>query len=260
MKDKSNPNQSTSFLREVQIEYLIHELKSPITIVETGLRSLLEKKERYGTLSAKQEKTLNRALRNSKKMREMLNNLLEVGRSEAGCFESCRFQPVKVMQKVLEETLDALPEKDEDLLIESKDLSEHLKRSGIHFDISSNGSSTEIYQDVIKFRQIFGNLIRNALYHRKEQITVRVQQDDECLLVDVIDDGPGVKPEHRDMIFKRYVHPGACSVLDRRGHGLGLAGSLIMARYLGGDIKLISKRGKGATFRLILPISFECKT
>jgi signal transduction histidine kinase len=40
----------------------------------------------------------------------------------------------------------------------------------------------------------------------------------------------------------------------RRGHGLGLAGALILARTLGGDIKIQSELGKGATFRLNLPL------
>jgi len=260
MEDKSNPNPSASFLREVQIEYLIHELKNPITIVETGLRSLLEKRQRYGTLSPKQEKMLNRTLRNAKKMREMLNDLLEVGRSEAGCFESCRFHPVQIMQEVLWETIEALPEEALNMPTEPEFSSQDWQRHGIYLDISSDASDTEMFQDEIKFRQIFGNLIRNAFYHRKERITVRVQKDGECLLIDVIDDGPGVKPEHRDMIFKRYAQPDACSISDRRGHGLGLAGSLILARCLGGDIKLMSAKGKGTTFHLILPIIFEYTT
>jgi signal transduction histidine kinase len=260
MDNKSNPNQSASFLREVQIEYLIHELKNPVSIVETGLQLLLEKREHYGELSLKQEKTLNRSLKNAKKMREMLNDLLEIGRSEAGCFESCKFQPVQIIQMALEETVDALPEQDKDSSESSNNLLEQLQRFGIHLDVSSEVSDMELYQDAVKFRQIFGNLIKNALHHRKKQIIVRVQKKDDSLLVDVVDDGPGVKPEHHEMIFKRYAQPDTCSMLDRSGHGLGLAGSRILANCLGGDIKIIRKKGKGATFRLILPLSFECKT
>ena len=260
MGNKSNPNQSASFLREVQIEYLIHELKNPVSIVETGLRSLLEKRERYGELSPKQERTLNRTLKNAKKMREMLSDLLEIGRSEAGCFESCEFQPIHMIQTVLEEFVDALPEQDTDSSEKPHSLLEKLQRYGIYLDVSSEVSDTELYQDAIKFRQIFGNLIKNALHHRKEQITVRVQKEGDSILIDVIDDGPGVKPEHHEMIFQRYAQPDACSMLERRGHGLGLAGSRILANCLGGDIQLISKKGTGATFRIILPMSFECKT
>ena len=41
------------------------------------------------------------------------------------------------------------------------------------------------------------------------------------------------------------------------GHGLGLAGALILARCLGGDINIVSQKGQGATFRLTLPLKLE---
>ena len=95
-----------SFFREIQVEFLIHELKDPIAIIETGARTLLEKKEKYGALTARQEKTLSRVLRNTRKAQEMLQDLLEVGRSEAGGFFCCRFQASKVVYEVLLQALE----------------------------------------------------------------------------------------------------------------------------------------------------------
>jgi signal transduction histidine kinase len=46
-------------------------------------------------------------------------------------------------------------------------------------------------------------------------------------------------------------------MVERKGHGIGLAGSLIMARSLGGDIEVSSRKGEGATFRLTLPLQLE---
>ena len=92
MAKRTNINEKSPFLRELQIEYLIHELKGPVSVIETGLRRILEKQQNYGPVSSRQEKTLLRTLRNTKKVREMLNDLLEIGRSEAGCFESCQFR------------------------------------------------------------------------------------------------------------------------------------------------------------------------
>ena len=48
------------FFRELEIQFLIHELKDPIAIIETGLRTLLEKREKFGPLSPKHENTLKR--------------------------------------------------------------------------------------------------------------------------------------------------------------------------------------------------------
>jgi signal transduction histidine kinase len=56
------------------------------------------------------------------------------------------------------------------------------------------------------------------------------------------------------MVFKRYAQVKACSIVPRKGHGLGLAGANIISRCLGGSLKLESEKGKGATFRLKIPI------
>ncbi|UCE53212.1 MAG: hypothetical protein JSV31_28805, partial [Desulfobacterales bacterium] len=97
-----------SFFRDVEIEFLIHELKDPMSIIETGLRTLLERQDKYGSLSPRQQKTLKRTLRNSKKARQMLNNLLEIGRSEAGCFICCRFQPAQSAYQALMDSLETV--------------------------------------------------------------------------------------------------------------------------------------------------------
>ena len=96
------------FFRELEIQFLIHELKDPIAIIETGLRTLLEKRERFGPLSPKQETTLKRTLRNTKKTRSMLNNLLEIGRSQSGCFVCSHFQPAKSVFQIMKEALEIM--------------------------------------------------------------------------------------------------------------------------------------------------------
>jgi len=252
-----------SFFREIQIEFLIHELKGPVSVIETGLRTLLEKQEKFGPLSSKQERTLQRALKNAKKTREMINGLLEIGRSEAGCFLCCRFQPGKAVRDVLIEELETLAIGLETLTIgtissaKSDGQIQDLVPYGVFLNIDAQTASAEMLQDETKFRQIFGNLIKNALRHRKTRIDIRVSQENNRLVVDVSDDGPGVNPEDHELIFKRYVQANQGATLNRTGHGLGLAGALIMARSLGGDIRLKSEAGKGATFRLILPMTMD---
>lgn len=255
---KLDPSQH--FFREVEVEFLIHELKDPLSIIQTGTRTLLEKRDKFGALSSRQEKTLNRILRNSNKARAMLNSLLETGRSEAGSFFYCHFQPAKAAYVIL---MDALGTIGGDLCEELGACSEQteglelLSNHGIHFDIAPQVASVQMYQDETKFAQIIGNLIKNALHHRKERVEIKVDIRKDHLIVDVIDDGPGIDPEHHQVIFQRYKQVRESSQSERRGHGLGLAGALIMAKSLGGDIELKSKKGKGATFRLILPVSLE---
>ena len=249
-----------NFFRDVEIEFLIHELKDPLAIIETGLRTLLERQDKYGSLAPPQERTLKRTLRNSKKAREMLNNLLEIGRSEAGCFISCRFRPVRSVYQALIDSLETVAgsifEEFKNYDSETEAM-EFLAKSGVLFEVDLQAVNVEMVQDEVKFRQIIGNLIKNALHHRKKQIEIKVGLDQEQLVADVTDDGPGIDPEHHDLIFKRYAQVNECSIVPRKGHGLGLAGALILARTLGGDIKIHSELGKGATFRLTLPLNLN---
>ena len=248
------------FLRELQIEFLIHEMKDPFSVIETGVRTLLEKKERFGALSPRQEKTLIRILRNTRRAQGMLNDLLEIGRSEAGCFLCCKFHPTDTIYDVLMDALEAVlgcVSESEVKRGEQHHLIEFLSHYGILLDIAPPMFHLEMYQDEIKFRQIVGNLIKNALHHRDERIEIRMAGEKELLFIEVTDDGPGIEPEHHQMIFQRYTRINDRDVPNRRGHGLGLAGALISARSIGGDIEVKSKRGIGATFRLILPITLK---
>jgi signal transduction histidine kinase len=268
MSQAQNSNQDLSttldtqdqFFREIDIQFLIHELKDPIAIIETGLRTLLEKKEKFGSLSPKQENTLKRTLRNTKKARDMLGNLLEIGRSETGCFICSNFQPASSVYQAMKDALEIMtgPLSDEIGKYKAeKDARKLLSQNGIFFEVSSVAANAEMHQDEIKFRQIVGNLFKNALHHRHSQVKVMMDIENESLSLAVSDDGPGVDPEHQEMIFKRYAQVKECSIVPRKGHGLGLAGALILARCLGGDIKIDSRKGEGATFKFTLPLQLE---
>ncbi len=252
---------SEHFFREIEIQFLIHEMKSPIAIVETGLRTLLEKQDRFGPLSERQQKILMRSLRNVVKAREMLNGLLEVGRSEAGVYCCVSFDPVPMLLEVLLEALEGRLAPDAEPLAQVEnpaDLQRLLEKEGVFFRFTRRVHQIRMCQDETRFRQIVGNLFKNALHHRKSRIDIHVDATDAHLIVEVADDGPGIDPKHHDLIFKRYMQVTDDPLkLSRKGHGLGLAGALIMARSLDGDIRVKSEKGHGATFSLSLPIVFQ---
>ena len=258
-KDDVQPTgeKAEQFFRDIEIEFLVHELKDPIAIIETGLRTLLERQDKFGALSARQESTLKRTLRNSKKARELLHNLLEIGRSESGCFIGERFQPAESAFQALKDALETQAwnvfEKFGTYDNQTKAL-EFLEDSGISFRVSPAVDGLEMFQDEVKFRQIIGNLIKNALHHCNERVGIRLELDGENLVIAVSDDGPGIEPENHDMVFQRYAQVKECSIVPRKGHGLGLAGANIISRCLGGGLELESEAGKGATFRLTIPL------
>ena len=254
-----DPAPAGDFVGAIDIEFLIHELKDPLSVIETAVRMLLEKTDKYGPLTARQVKTLQRALRSSKKARGMLGDLLEVGRSDAGHIECCTFDPAAVVDDVL---MDALESADAELwekIQETDRIDDRevlMDRRGIRLTRSEAVHCVRLCQDETKFRQIVGNLIKNALHHRRRQIEVDLDCRGERLIVNVNDDGPVVEKGNRELIFERYTRIKTSGVVSRPGHGLGLAGARTLARHLGGDITVSTHRGIGANFCLTLPLTF----
>ncbi len=249
-----------SFFRDVNVEFLIHELKGPLSVIDTALHMLLEKRDKYGPLSGRQEKTLQRARRNAVKASNLLADLLEVGRSDAGCFQCTRFHPADVLDDVLLEAMEPFNTDLWESLQETgvgSQRSAMLARHGIHVNCSNAARTAVVCQDEAKFRQIVGNLVQNALRHRRSRLDVGLDCQETHLIVEVIDDGPGVEKENRELIFQRYTRLEACVMLSRTGHGLGLAGARILARRLGGDIMVKRHQGAGACFCLTLPLHFS---
>jgi signal transduction histidine kinase len=251
---------AVGFFQEISIEYLIHELKDPISIIEVGLRNLLEREEKFGPLNPKQVNTLKRSLRNTRKAWALLNDLLEVGRSQSGCLVCRRFAPLAAVRQALKDALETMtgPAAEEigKYQVESE-LIKLLTTHGIYVQESAEVAAAEMFQDETKFRQISGNLFKNALHHRRQRMDVSMTVEGQRFILSVKDDGPGVDPELHEFIFQRYAQVKTCELVERRGHGLGLAGSLIMARSLGGDIIVASRKGQGATFQLILPLQLN---
>jgi len=170
-RGRQSREQGRGFFDGLSVEFLIHELKDPISIIETGARAMLERQDKYGALTPKQEKTLKRMLRNTRKTRSMLYDMLEVGRSESGVCLTCRFQPVAALQTALMDALDTLPVGVPETVRNSDRSAEivgFFADMGIRLDVSDDVHHLEILEDEIKFRQIVGNLIKNALHHRKK--------------------------------------------------------------------------------------------
>ncbi|MGD9973670.1 MAG: sensor histidine kinase [Desulfatirhabdiaceae bacterium] len=257
-KNSDHLSDQGRFFREMQIELLIHDLKDPVSVIETGVRTLLERRETNGPLSAKQEKTLRRVLRNAQKTRSMMYSLLEIGRSQAGCLNCMSFCPGEAVFESLVEAVETQCPAIHDQLLAVKDRCDQMRilaAEGILLEIDPDTASLEILQDRIKFSQIVGNLIKNALYYRKKKLRIDVSKKDRQLIVNVQDDGPGIDSEHHEAVFQRYTQVKTPEKLSRTGHGLGLAGARIMARCMNGDVSVFSNKGNGAVFRMVLPVS-----
>lgn len=247
------------FFRQVNVEFLVHELKDPITVIEAGVRMLLDKEAPDAPLTNMQRRTLDRILRNARKSRGMLTELLEVGRAQSACFHCRPFQPYQAVRRILLQAIEATDPVLHDELKTSRDEAAQLNvlaSRGIRFDASAAAQALTIEQDDIKFCQIAGNLIKNGLYYRRRHLLLHLAIQHERVSLSVRDDGPGIAPSHQEAVFQRYKQVTPHASLARGGHGLGLAISRILARSLGGDVIVESELGLGALFRFIMPAAF----
>jgi two-component system OmpR family sensor kinase len=247
---------SDDFFRALDTQLLVHELKGPLILIEAATRTLIEQTARLGPLTKRQERALKRILRGALRGRRLVNQLLEIGRAESAEFSLVSFDAAEAVLKVLIESIES---SDAELAARLSDASgggAHLAllaQVGITLKIAAGIDQVRVFQDPVKFDLIVSNLIQNALHFRRQSLEIVVDREGGDLIIAVQDDGPGIPPEHHAAVFERYkqlpIHDG----FERKGHGLGLAGALILARRLGGDISLDSAPGQGATFRFRIP-------
>jgi signal transduction histidine kinase len=99
--------------------------------------------------------------------------------------------------------------------------------------------------------RIVANLLGNALEHGEPPVEVRIAHDGSGALVEVVDAGPGIAPEHLEHVFDRFYRADAAR--SGPGTGLGLAIARENARLLGGDVEVRSAIGEGTRFTLTVP-------
>jgi signal transduction histidine kinase len=117
----------------------------------------------------------------------------------------------------------------------------------------SYGTLPPVWGSAGQLRQVFVNLLVNALQSVGQVGTVRVETtlDGERAVVRVRDDGTGILPEHRDRLFDPFFTTKPAG----EGTGLGLYVSHEIVRGHGGEIIVVSSPGKGATFEVRLPLA-----
>jgi two-component system, OmpR family, sensor kinase len=259
MEQRNKPEAATG-RNKIRIDLLVHDLKVPLAVVEAGVSTLLNRQEKYGPLTDKQEKVLVRALRNTKITQALVNDALELGRSRAGVINVSRFKVSYWVEQSLMEIFDLVDFGISEDIKKCSDLAglkEALREKGIALVVDEDLWCEEVCLDEPKMRQIFRNLLSNALKYRKDRVEVHVEKRGDRLNLSVKDDGEGIPSAFHNRIFECYFQLDSVESCPVRGHGLGLAGVLVLVEDLGGHLLLESDAGRGATFSVELPFLLE---
>jgi two-component system OmpR family sensor kinase len=110
--------------------------------------------------------------------------------------------------------------------------------------------------DEPRLRQILGNLMANALHHTPAgtPVTVRLSHRPRLAVVEVADEGPGLDEEDAKRVFERFYRADPSRHRGSGGSGLGLSIVAALTAAHGGSVELDTAPGRGATFRVLLPL------
>ena len=258
MTNEAEPGQGSERKRNrIKVDLLIHDLKVPLAVIEAGVLSLLTRTEKYGALTEKQVKVLTRALRNTKVTQTLVSDALELGRSRAGIMNICRCRLAELIEEALIEVFDLSSESLSDDIKTSADfpgLCRVLQGHGLYLKMAENLWRREVNIDPTKVRQILRNLLTNAMKYRKQRVELEVGESDGMLTLAVKDDGEGIPAPYHQQIFECYFQVDPHEGCPVRGHGLGLAGVMVLVEDMGGQLQLESDAGKGARFLVRIPL------
>jgi two-component system OmpR family sensor kinase len=116
-----------------------------------------------------------------------------------------------------------------------------------------------INADEGRVRQVIDNLLGNAISHTPDEavvtVTVPPAPDATCGEISVADDGPGMTPEQAARVFERFYRTDESRARASGGAGLGLAIAASLTAAHGGEITLDTEPGRGAAFRVRLPLA-----
>jgi heavy metal sensor kinase len=211
-----------------------HELRTPLTAIRTEAEVALSKLP----VSHEHQQLLASILEECDRLARLTEQLLTISREDAGVAQQVR-ERVEVTQTVkgVVETMR--------VLAESKGLRLQLAESG----------PVEIQGDGARLRQVFFNLIDNAIKYTPEggTVEIRIERIDGAARVIVRDSGVGIPAEHLPRVFDRFYRVDKARSREQGGTGLGLtiARSIVVAHS--GQIELSSTRGHGTTVTLTLP-------
>lgn len=212
-----------------------HDLRGPLTF----MRGYLTMLPMVGDINEKQEEYIERILSGVQQMSALVEDLLDLGRIEAGVLLMKDHIDAKdLLEGVIQETAG------------------QAATQGLRLILDADDDLPAVYGDASLIRHAITNLVSNAYKYAPNTgtVTLRARQKGNELVFSVQDHGPGIDPEEQVRIFERFYRVKTKDNSNVRGSGLGLAIVKSIAERHGGRTWCVSQPGKGSTFFLSLPL------
>ena len=212
------------------ISSVSHELRTPLTAIKGWAETLQEGADPVTT-----EKGMNIIIRESERLSGLVEELLDFSRLQNN------------RMRLMVTKLDILAELDEAVYM----FTDRARTEGKQLHYEETPSLPPVYGDVDRLRQVFVNIIDNALKytHTGGTITVSSREDNGWVEVTISDTGCGIPAEHLPNVKKKFYKANQLV----RGSGIGLAVADEIVRLHGGALEIESQEGVGTTVTISLP-------
>jgi signal transduction histidine kinase len=214
-----------------------HELRTPLNAI-VGFSQVLKQKL-FGEVNDKQDEYLDDILSSADHLLELINDILDLSKVEAGQVE-------------LERGLFSLREALERGVVMVR---ERALKNGVALELELDPSIDLVEGDERRIRQVVFNLLSNAVKFTPSggRVDVSAAQENGEVVVCVTDTGPGISHEDQARIFEEFQQAKDTNGERPEGTGLGLALSKSLVELHGGRIWVESEPGKGSSFTFTLP-------
>ena len=237
LREKNRTLEELKAMEHRLTNLIIHDLRAPLAGI-IGYLELLQINS-VGSLDDTSRGDIDKALSVAGQMNEMVNSLLDITR--------------------LEEARMPIESSRSDLLLIADEAMESLESIVEYRNLGTEKPSHPVWVecDPRLTRRIIVNLLHNAIKYtpRDGQITLRVESRENSARVSVQDNGPGIAPQYREQIFRKFGL-GEIKARDRsQSAGLGLSFCKLATEAQGGEIRLEEAPGGGSLFWFELPLT-----
>ncbi len=242
-KDLQLANDKLKELDDLKTDFISiasHQLRTPLTAIKGYSSMIME--GTYGDSSLQIKGVVDKIFQSSQRLIFIVNDLLDISRIEQGRFTISPEETklANVIRDVTEE-LKANAEK---------------KNIALSFEVGVEDAEIKVNADFNKIRQVFTNLIDNALKYTNEgYVKVMLESQGDKALVSIKDSGIGIATETIPNLFQKFTRAKGVSKLHTDGSGLGLyvAREIVKAHH--GEAWVESEgEGKGSQFYVLLPL------
>jgi len=218
------------------ISQVSHEVKTPLNTIKSYTEMLIDTNNRETILEF-----CNIVNGEVDRLACLINNLLQLSRIEMGSV-----------------TLSMTMTKTKEFIENAFKIAISQKKKDIKHEIILPDKISPVNIDKEFMGIALINLIGNAIKYTPEhgRVTLRVEEDQEedKIMIHVIDTGIGISEDDTHHIFEKFYRSPDDKVREKPGHGLGLPITKQIVELHNGEIKVISKKGEGSQFSIILPI------